>query len=692
MSRLIYIFILPFLLISGCNTIPPIQQVELNKDAVLTAEKYRPLYHFTPPEQWMNDPNGMVYHDGEYHLFYQYHPDSTIWGPMHWGHAISEDMLNWQHMPIAIYPDELGTIFSGSAVVDVNNTSGLGSLENPAMVAIYTYHKVEREQAGFDDFQSQGIAYSLDNGRSWTKYANNPVLKNPGLKVYRDPKVSWYAPQKKWIMALAQGDHIGFYSSKNLIDWKTESTFGQSFGEHGGVWECPDLIELKVQGSETSKHVLLVSIFPGGPNGGAATQYFVGDFNGNEFVLDADFSSQLQQTPEFFPSGDVFEDFENDFSNWQVTGTAFGTSPSEAGYEGQNEVRGFADNRLANSFNHGDETVGNLISKPFEIERSHINFYIGGGRHSESTAINLVIDGKVVRSASGDDRDVLHIASWDVSEFIGASATIEIVDSETGGWGHILVDQIVFADEAAHERIEPAKWIDYGTDNYAGVTFSNIPETDGRALFMGWMNNWFYANEVPTEKWRGAMSVPRKLTLNHGNNGYQVFSTPIKEINEIVKTSHELGDKKVNKYMDLTPLLPTITASNRLQFDVVVNNSKTFELIYSNTLNNKLSVKLDVDNGQVELDRTQSGNVDFQKDFASKQLAPISHNLPQYSVDVFYDQSSIEIFINQGELVMTSLVFPEIPFNKIEVLSDQGVLLKSLKLSNLESEFMASKE
>lgn len=245
-------------------------------------EVYRPLIHFTPKAHWMNDPNGMVYHKGVYHLFYQYHPYSSIWGPMHWGHATSKDMINWKHEPIAIYPDSLGTIFSGSAVVDKNNTSGFGKNGQAPLVAIFTQHNMDGEKAGKNDFQNQSIAYSNDDGKTWTKYTGNPVLKNPGIVDFRDPKVMWYEPQKKWIMTLATKDRITFYSSSNLKSWIKESEFGATVGAHGGVWECPDLFTLDDNGKKV--WVLIVSINPGGPNKGSATQYFIGDFDGNKFT------------------------------------------------------------------------------------------------------------------------------------------------------------------------------------------------------------------------------------------------------------------------------------------------------------------------------------------------------------------------------------------------------------------------
>ncbi|GAF02904.1 levanase precursor [Saccharicrinis fermentans DSM 9555 = JCM 21142] len=229
-------------------------------------EPYRPQYHFTPDSMWMNDPNGMVFYDGEYHLFYQYYPDSTVWGPMHWGHAISTDLTHWEHLPIAIYPDSLGWIFSGSAVVDWKNTSGLGNHENPPLIAVFTYHFSPGQKAGKIDFQTQGMAYSLDKGRTWKMYEENPVLNNPGIQDFRDPKVCWYEEGQKWIMTLAVKDHISFYSSANLKSWVHESDFGFGVGAHGGVWECPDLFKMKGPDG-VEKWVLFVSINPGGPNG-----------------------------------------------------------------------------------------------------------------------------------------------------------------------------------------------------------------------------------------------------------------------------------------------------------------------------------------------------------------------------------------------------------------------------------------
>ena len=248
-------------------------------------EPWRPAYHFTPPAHWMNDPNGLVFHQGVYHLFYQHHPHSSVWGPMHWGHATSTDLLHWQHQPIALAPDHIGMVFSGSAVVDHDNRAGLRPAGSQPLVAAFTHHDMAAEKAGRIDRQHQSLAVSLDGGRTWVPHAGNPVLPNPGLQDIRDPKLRWLPERQRWSMALACGDHIRFYSAPDLQTWTHDSSFGPGIGAHGGVWECPDLFPLTSADGRT-RWVLLVSLTPGGPNGGSATQYFVGDFDGWRFTPD----------------------------------------------------------------------------------------------------------------------------------------------------------------------------------------------------------------------------------------------------------------------------------------------------------------------------------------------------------------------------------------------------------------------
>ena len=470
-------------------------QSQVQPDAKITNENlYRPRFHFTPQQGWMNDPNGMIYLNGQYHLFFQHYPDGTVWGPMHWGHATSIDLVQWNEQPIALYPDSIGMIFSGSAVLDKNNTSGLGRGGIAPLVAIYTQHNMPGEKAGRTDFQNQSIAYSLDEGKTWTKYAGNPVLKTPNLKDFRDPKVIWHAPTQKWIMSLAVADHVEFYSSPNLINWNKESEIGKNLFAHGGVWECPDLLSFKVNGQTV--WVLLVSMNPGGPNSGSATQYIVGDFDGHEF-------------------------------------------------------------------------------KPYSTD---------------------------------------------------------------------------------------IKWMDYGPDNYAGVTFSNVGD---RNILIGWMSNWNYANVVPTEKWRSAMTVPRELSLvkqASNSNQFLLVSTPVKELK--------------NAFVQIVSKENVIP--NRI--DIKDIKATHFEIILSNTYNEKLIVGYHADKKQFYIDRTNAGVSNFNPGFAAAAVAPRLSFTMNMDLSILLDKTSIELFADGGRTVMTALFFPTFPYTKWEIKSKEKIPASFMKL------------
>lgn len=297
--------------------------MKAQQGAAVYHEQYRPQLHFSPKAHWTNDPNGMVYYNGVYHLFFQYYPNDILWGPMHWAHTTSTDLVHWQEQPIALYPDSLGYIFSGSAVADVKNTSGFGKAGKVPLVAIFTHHDPVGEKARTNTYQNQSIAYSLDNGQTWTKYSGNPVIKNPGITDFRDPKVSWHEASKKWIMTLATKDHITFYSSPNLKEWTKESEFGRELGAHDGVWECPDLFTLDYNGIK--KWILIVNINPGGPNGGSATQYFTGNFDGHAFTADESVTQWLDYGPDEY-AGITWSNtgkrkiFLGWMSNWEYAG------------------------------------------------------------------------------------------------------------------------------------------------------------------------------------------------------------------------------------------------------------------------------------------------------------------------------------------------------------------------------------
>lgn len=515
MTRIL-LSVLSILLLISC--IENNNQEEKFKDLVEAnyQEKFRPQFHFTPKESWMNDPNGLVYNDGVYHLFYQYYPNATVWGPMHWGHATSEDMLHWEHKPIALYPDEKGFIFSGSAVVDKENTSGFGEDAKIPLVAIYTYFRLDIEKKGGINTQTQGIAYSLDNGDTWTKYEGNPIIDNKVLKDFRDPKVFWHKESESWIMTLVAGDHVKFYRSLNLKEWDNIGDFGKNQGSHGGVWECPDLFKLKVEGTDDEKWVLIISIGSGAPNGGSGSQYFVGDFDGTTFT-----SNQ----------------------------------------------------------------------KKF-------------------------------------------------------------------------------------------KWLDWGTDNYAGVTYNNTP--NGDRVFIGWMSNWQYALSTPTEKWRSAMTLPRKLSLKKYGDSYLLHNYPLESINEILEES----DKSA---IELTAVSNTTLSFDNLNQNQISfkTSSRDFEFTLSNKIGEQLSVKFDAVSKLVMIDRTKSGVKDFHPEFGNKLHYMPINELPDsdYEVRILMDKSSMELFINNGQYVMTEQLFPTENYTEIQIKnkSDKPLEFKDFHVDKVSS-------
>ena len=249
---------------------------------ITNREIFRPVYHHTPAYGWMNDANGLVFKDGEYHLYFQYNPYGSVWGNMHWGHSVSRDLVHWQHLPVAIERDTMGHIFSGSCVVDARNDAGTGTNN---IIAFYTSHR--STQPGHQR-QVQCMAYSSDNGRTFTKYEGNPIITPfDGLENFRDPKVFWYAPQEKWVMIVSADKNMRFYESRNLKDWTYMSEWGEGYGPQPNQFECPDFIQLPVDGDkQRMKWVMIVNINPGFVYGGSGTMYFVGDFDGHRFTCD----------------------------------------------------------------------------------------------------------------------------------------------------------------------------------------------------------------------------------------------------------------------------------------------------------------------------------------------------------------------------------------------------------------------
>jgi levanase/fructan beta-fructosidase len=466
--------------------------------------KYRPNVHFAPKENWMNDPNGLVFFKGEYHLFFQYNPNDTIWGPMHWGHAVSKDMITWEELDIALYPDELGTIFSGSAVVDWNNTTGFFPKE-PGLVAIFTHHKDGVD--GKPPLQTQSLAYSHDRGRTWIKYEGNPVLRHESKIDFRDPKVFWHQETEKWMMVLATGQTISFYSSKNLIVWQFESEFGGNINLRDGVWECPDLFKLKVEGIKEEKWTLFVSIVDEPESDtGSYMLYFIGDFDGTSFTSD-------------------------------------------------------------------------------------------------------------------------------------------------------------------HDDI---KILDFGKDNYAGVSFSDIPKEDGRRIYLAWMSNWRYANQIPTEGWRSQMTIPRELSLREVGEEHIVIQNPVNELDSYFEKKREINEvisTEVKKF-----------EINQSYFQADLNFKNVNATKFGITLNymddQSTKITFDIKDSTLTVDRSKSGEVGFSEMFVHDQKVEIE-NINEVQLQLIVDSSSIEFFVNKGQYSLTSLIFPDEVCKNISLFSLDGEIIVS---------------
>jgi sucrose-6-phosphate hydrolase SacC (GH32 family) len=645
------------------------------RSAELFREPWRPQFHFTPQTNWMNDPNGMVFYDGEYHLFHQYNPFGDKWGHMSWGHAVSRDLVHWERLPVALYEENDIMIFSGSAVVDWNNTSGFGQNGKPPLVAIYTGHYTKKR------LQNQQLAYSNDRGRTWTKYSGNPVL-DIGEADFRDPKVFWHEPAQRWIMSVAWPleRKIRFYASPNLKDWTHLSDFGPA-GSTKGIWECPDLFPLPVENKNgQQKWTLIVSVGSGAPAGGSGCQYFIGEFDGAHFTLDPSFP---KPAPEFVPSGGkLLADFEgDDYGDWLATGTAFGSGPARGRIGDQQPVDGFRGRGLVNTFLDGDRSEGTLTSPEFVVTHDYLSFLIGGGNHPGKTCMNLLVDGRVVRTATGDNAERLSWKSWDAREFQGKQARLEIVDRHTGGWGHINIDHILLADEPARPPTEPALWADWGRDFYAAVSWSDIPKSDGRRLWIGWMSNWEYANDVPTSPWRSAMSIPRELRLRHTPEGFRLVQHPVRELAKIRGKGHRLGKTTLaaaNAWLaqlDIASDLLEIA----LEWDSVPATGEAGLRIRTGP---DEATIIRYEKGRLSLDRTRSGRVDFHPAFSGIHEAPVRLSDGRLRLHLFLDTSSLEVFAANGETVLTDLILPASGGRQLELIA--GSNSTELRLSSLE--------
>ena len=422
-----------------------------------------------------------------------------------------------------------------------------------------------------------------------------------------------------------------------------------------------------------------------GPNKG---QYWVGDFDGNQFQPDAATLEYLKNGAGI--EGDVFEDFEqSDYTGWTVSGTAFASAPATGKIGSQMEVSGYLGNRLINSFTGGDGSTGKITSGNFTITKKFINFLIAGGDHAANTCINLIVNGGIVRTATGDNSEQLKWFGWDVSELSGQSARIEIVDNWTGSWGHINIDHIMFSDILMDQRYEQANWIDYGPDFYAVKSYRNYDRDENRTVWIGWMNNWEYANSIPTS-WGGSTgeSLPREIELVTTDQGYKIRQKPIPELQILRKDEVQISNQIIDGVVNLTEFSPSRnTYEMEATFEVTPGSNQKIGFNVGVGGTNKMVIGYDEKTSNVYLDRIKSGNVSFNTNFPKVVTAPVKLTANEIKFHVFVDQLSVEVFVNDGDVVLTSLMFPH-PFLQkgIQVFAETaGTKLKMFSAWELRS-------
>jgi sucrose-6-phosphate hydrolase SacC (GH32 family) len=617
-------------------------------------ELYRPEFHFSPSRNWMNDPNGMVYFAGEYHLFFQYNPYGIDWGNMSWGHAKSKDLVHWEHLPVAI-PVENGVMaFSGCVVVDHENSSGFGINGQPPLVAVYT---------GAGTYQDQRLAFSTDSGLTWKTYAGNPVIDLYSNN-FRDPKVIWHEPTRKWIMvvSLAEYRKIRFYASADLKNWEVLQDFGP-VGNLSGVWECPDLFPLNVdEDPSKTKWVLVHSIGPG------LEQYFIGDFDGRKFTWE---KSDLE--------GILVEDFEKaDYNGWTATGNAFGEKPVSGNLQGQQAVSGYLGYQLVNSFRNGDGSMGRLLSPPFLIQKNYLSFLIGGGNHPAGTYIKLMVNDKVVATATGMNDEFLEWKSWNVQEFIGQQGHIAIVDSVSGGWGHINVDHIIQTDLP----VQTPRFgkVDFGKDFYASQSFSDVP--GNRRIWMAWMNNWSYAGEVPTTPWRGIMSTPREVQLITVNGEVRLVQKPVPGIDTIALPVISLQNKAAEEVAAALKGLQLRTY--RIRVKTMAGHTGGFTLKVRKGTTQETVIAVDTERQEIRFDRSRSGALTGNQIFSDRQIAPLMNEGQPAELELLVDNCSVEIFANQGLTAISNQIFPDSTSTGMELTAPDSVRFEYFEVSELK--------
>ncbi len=607
----------------------------------LYTERFRPQFHPSPRTGFMGDPNGPIKFAGKYHLFW-------------WGHMVSDDLVHWEELTGSALkgtPSGFGN-WSGSVVMDISNTAGFNTASDTAMIAVYTLNE------NSSGIQSQAISVSLNHG-SFDYYQGNPVIPST-QKDFRDPQVFWHEETEKWVMVVTKpiDRAIEFYTSPDLKAWTYTSKF-QGHGARKEVWEVPDLFELSINNNpNTKKWVLSCGM---GPN---RMQYWVGDFDGERFTLDP---QDNLVTGTHFP-GVVFQDFESGYGTWTVEGSAFGDSPSSGAIANQQEVMGYSGAHLANSFTNGDASTGKLTSPTFKIEERFINFLIGGGAGSD-LGLSVIVEGQeIISIVSTSNTEVMQWRGVDLSSYMGRMAHIEVVDNATGGWGHLLVDHIVFSDFEFDTRVENANWADWGYDFYAGKTYRNYDYDDPRTIWIAWMGNWTYARDVPTNPWKGCESIPRENSLKHDANGFRLVQKPVEELQSLRLPKVQKDVFEVSGVQPLVEFHPEWNVYELYVEFKVTRDNQVFGLNLAEGEDRKIEIRYDSHTSVLSINRAKT-----PFSFAYKRVTETPVFLKADSVldlHIFLDQSSIEVFANDYETSTTSLAFTDVTATGISLFSE----------------------
>jgi fructan beta-fructosidase len=611
---------------------------------------YVPQFHFSFASAAVGDPCGVLRYDGKYHFFT-------------WDHASSDDLVTWDGMgwPLGAAPPDSG-YWTGSVVVDKNNTSGFGTPENPPMVAIYTIHN------NVTGKETIGISYST-NHRDFIPYAGNPVIVT-GDQVFRDPDVFWDTQTNRWIMVVArsQANNLQFYGSSDLKSWQFLSDFGP-VGASNEIWECPGLTQIPVKDAGHQKKWMLQ--VGAGTN---KTQYWVGHFDGTRFTMDEATRSFLENGTGL--EGDVLSDFEQaDFwdAGWTYTGSAFGSVPAHRSLD--QPARGHLGQRMASSYVDGDWHTGSaLTSHEFTIGKNCINFQIGGGNHPGQTCMNLIVDGNVVRTATGDNSNLMRWAGWNVEEFKGRTARLQIVDDFGGFWGRIYIDHILFSDILTDHRREHANWVEFGPDFFAPKFLRDFDGTEQDVKWTGWIGSWEYETSRPVpQNWgKGAESIFRKLQLVASPKGYQLHQQPDISLQQQRGPVVNVMPQRVAETMPLRGFHP---ATNTYEIEATFNLAdagKNFGLHFCVGGGQRVTVGFDTSSSTLYLDRQSSGHVSWHPGFPKIVSAPLKTRGGQLKLRVFVDQCAIEVFAEDGQQVLTSQIYPDPAHTGIELFSTGG--------------------